>query len=105
MSKKYIESSHGIIVKLFFPFPILQGDLETQRIFWKKQNRELKEKFILYSIRIAVNVLVVAILGASLYLIFFTNDKMLEVSKLVDVTKRLVSKHIELLLWCEMILG
>ncbi|XP_052071142.1 transmembrane channel-like protein 7 [Mytilus californianus] len=59
-------------------FQELQGDLETQRLIWRKQSLTLKDKIKLYIIRMAVNIFVVAALSGSLYLIFFTNEKMLE---------------------------
>ncbi|XP_063445695.1 transmembrane channel-like protein 7 isoform X2 [Mytilus trossulus] len=59
----------------------LQGDLDTQRLIWRKQSLTLKDKIKLYLIRTAVNIFVIAALGGSLYLIFYTNEKMLELQK------------------------
>lgn len=61
---------------LYFSF---KGDLDTQRLVWRKQSLTLKDKIKLYLIRTAVNIFVIAALGGSLYLIFYTNEKMLEV--------------------------
>ncbi|CAG2245617.1 TMC [Mytilus edulis] len=57
------------------------GDLDTQRLVWRKQSLTLKDKIKLYLIRTAVNIFVIAALGGSLYLIFYTNEKMLELQK------------------------
>ncbi|XP_071132214.1 transmembrane channel-like protein 7 isoform X2 [Mytilus edulis] len=59
----------------------LKGDLDTQRLVWRKQSLTLKDKIKLYLIRTAVNIFVIAALGGSLYLIFYTNEKMLELQK------------------------
>ncbi|KAL4239689.1 Transmembrane channel-like protein 5 [Mactra antiquata] len=54
----------------------VKNELQYQRFQWKKASRTTKEKLKLYLIRIAINFLVIAILGGSLYLIYYTNQQL-----------------------------
>ena len=65
-----------------FYYLLFQSELEFQRLQWKKEGRTTKEKAKLYFIRLIVNILVIAVLSGSLYLIYvcFTNDNLLKVN-------------------------
>ncbi|KAK3588968.1 hypothetical protein CHS0354_043139 [Potamilus streckersoni] len=72
----------------------LETDLEYQRLYWRKQNRTAKEKLKLVVIRLLINLLCFGILGASLYLIFYVNEKLIalqnEAKKVTEILVLLV---------------
>ncbi|XP_052764523.1 transmembrane channel-like protein 7 [Mya arenaria] len=63
----------------------IMNELEYQRLQWKKDSRTTREKLKLYTIRFLVNVLVIAILSGALYLIYFTNQKLVELQHKGDL--------------------
>ena len=63
----------------FFFSTSLQNELHSQRLLWKKAGRTTKEKVKLFVIRVLVNIFVIAILGGSLYLIYYTNGLLVKV--------------------------
>ncbi|KAH3871112.1 hypothetical protein DPMN_034306 [Dreissena polymorpha] len=65
----------------------IQNELEYQRLQWKKESRTTREKVKLYVIRVLINLLVLAILGGALYLIYFTNEKLAELQHRTDLNK------------------
>lgn len=65
---------------MYFVSVLFQADLDTQRLIWKRQSRTTIDKIKLFVIRTALNVFVIAVLGGSLYLIYYTNDQMLQVT-------------------------
>lgn len=64
---------------ILFCICCMKGDLENQKLLWRKENRTTREKARLYSIRVVVNVVVVGFLGGSLYLIYFANNSLIDV--------------------------
>ncbi|XP_045213261.2 transmembrane channel-like protein 7 isoform X2 [Mercenaria mercenaria] len=64
-----------------------KNELEYQRLQWKKESRTTKEKFKLYTIRVLINILVILILGGALFLIYFTNQKLVELEKSDSLSK------------------
>lgn len=53
---------------------LIQGDLDTQRLLWRKENKSKQERAKLYAVRIGVNVVVLGFLGGSLVAIYYSND-------------------------------
>lgn len=64
---------------------LLQHDLEEQYRKEKQENRTTGEKVKLYSLRMLVNVFVIAVLGGACFLIYWTSIKTLEVKRSIDV--------------------
>ena len=65
---------------MYFVSVLFQADLETQRLIWKRQSRTTTDKIKLFIVRTTLNIFVFAVLGGSLYLIYYTNDQMLQVT-------------------------
>ena len=65
---------------MYFVSVLFQADLETQRLIWKRQSRTITDKIKIFAVRTALNIFVIVVLGGSLYLIYYTNDQMLQVS-------------------------
>lgn len=59
----------------------LRGDLDNQKLLWKIENRTTREKAKLYSIRVVVNTVVLGFLGGSLYLIYYANNKLIDLQR------------------------
>ncbi|XP_060064146.1 transmembrane channel-like protein 7 isoform X2 [Ylistrum balloti] len=59
----------------------LKADLLEQRLKLKLSKQTMKDKCQLYTIRVAINILVLALLGGACYLIAFTTEKMLDLLK------------------------
>jgi hypothetical protein len=64
---------------MYFVSVLFQADLETQRLIWKRKSRTTTDKIKLFIVRTTLNIFVFAVLGGSLYLIYYTNDQMLQV--------------------------
>ncbi|XP_050394549.1 transmembrane channel-like protein 7 isoform X3 [Patella vulgata] len=58
-----------------------KADLEEQRLRLRQADRSAREKCRLYTIRFFINIFVVVVLGACLYLIYWTSDKLLDLQK------------------------
>ncbi|XP_060592582.1 transmembrane channel-like protein 7 [Ruditapes philippinarum] len=71
-----------------------KNDLEYQRLQWKKASRTAKEKFKLYSIRVLINILVIAMLGGALYLIYYTNEQLVTNSQTLNETEALMMQYL-----------
>ncbi|KAJ8314790.1 hypothetical protein KUTeg_006940 [Tegillarca granosa] len=61
----------------------LESDLENQRIRWRKKNRTSLQKWKIIIIRFIVNFVVLSILVGSLYLIYFTNEQLIQLQRAV----------------------
>ncbi|KAJ8318093.1 hypothetical protein KUTeg_003184 [Tegillarca granosa] len=75
----------------------LEADLENQRLQWKKERRTTQEKMKLYIIRFIINIIIVALLTGSLFLIYFTSTQLVELQKLLPYQHPLVKFTIQYL--------
>lgn len=73
------------------------GDLENQKLLWKKESRTKRERAKLYTVRVVVNILVLGFLIGSLYLIWYCNGQLTELKKLVENESPILQTMIEFL--------
>ncbi|ESO89008.1 hypothetical protein LOTGIDRAFT_228950 [Lottia gigantea] len=62
-----------------------KADLEEQRLRLRRADRSARERYRLYAVRFFINIFVIVVLGACLYLIYWTTEKLLELNKKEDL--------------------
>ncbi|XP_069122851.1 transmembrane channel-like protein 7 isoform X2 [Argopecten irradians] len=76
-----IKQERGANTKRAYIKTDIKADLQEQRLKLKLSKQTVKDKCQLYTVRIFINILVLALLGGACYLIIFTTEKMLDLLK------------------------